>query len=243
MNTNFNKNSNKEIVVKNYIEFWTKDPAILLDSEYITQIWISKNMTKNQKLNAISRLVILLTLISYVFIKNLKILIAGIITLIIIVFLYYSETNTSKNKENFANLNTKTNEKLDKLYLNSKYFTQSTVKNPLSNLEPQEILDNPKRKEAPPAYNKNIEQQINNNTKKFIEKNFDDKTIGKKLFNDLGDNLQFENSMRQFYTTSSTTVPNDQESFLKFCYNDMQSCRGGDDIACSKNNFRHVRHN
>nr|UZT29016.1 hypothetical protein [Nucleocytoviricota sp.]UZT29125.1 hypothetical protein [Nucleocytoviricota sp.] len=243
MDTNFNKNSNKEIINKNYVDFWTKNPAILLDSDYISQIWISKNMTKNEKLNAITRLVIILTLFSYIIIKNIKILIAGIVTIIVIVFLYYSQDKLINKSENFANINNKKNEKLDKLYSDPKYFTQSTIKNPLSNVQPQEIIDNPKRKEAPPSYNKKVEQQINNNTKEFIAKNFDDETIGKKLFNDLGDNLQFENSMRQFYSTSSTTVPNDQEAFLKFCYSEMKSCRGGDEIACSNNNFRHVRHN
>ena len=237
-----NKNSNKQIIDNN-IEFWTKNPAVLLDSEYISQIWINKNMSKNEKLNAISRLVILLTFVSYIFTKNLKILMAGIITLVIIILIHYSYSQDKSNNEGFANINYKNNEKIDNLYLNSKYYKQSTVKNPLSNIEPQEIIDNPKRKEAPPSYNKKIEEKINTNTKKFIEKNFGDDNIGKKLFNDLGDNLQFENSMRQFYTTSSTTIPNDQESFLKFCYDDLLSCKTGDSIACSKNNYRHVRHN
>ena len=231
-------NSNKNSVKKDYIEFWMKDPSILLDSDYIKEIWINKSMSKNQKLNAITRLVILLTLLSYIFFKNIKILITGIVTLISIIFIHYSDKN-----EGFTNINhNSSNSKINKIYLNPDYFTQSTIKNPLSNVQPPEILDNPKRKEAPPSYNSKVEEQINNNTKEFIKKNFDDENIGKKLFNDLGDNLQFENSMRQFYTTSSTTVPNDQESFLKFCFGDMTSCRGGDEITCAKNNFRHIRH-
>ena len=49
--------------------------------------------------------------------------------------------------------------------------------------------------------------------------------------------------MRQFYSTSSTTIPNDQDGFLKFCYGDMLSCKGGDELACSNNNYRHIKHN
>tara|TARA_R110002072_G_scaffold76776_4_gene179812 strand:+ start:3739 stop:4464 length:726 start_codon:yes stop_codon:yes gene_type:complete len=238
-----NKNSNKELVNQDYVEFWTKNPAILLDSDHISEIWITKNMSKNEKLNSISRLVILLTIISYIFLKDIKILIAGIVTLIIIIFLYYSYSRINNKNEGFMNINQKSNEKLDKIYLNPKYFTQSTVKNPLSNVDLPEIKDNPKRNAAPPSYNKKVEEKINNNTKEFIAKNFDDENIGKKLFNDLGDNLQFENSMRQFYSTSSTTVPNDQESFLKFCFGDMVSCRGGDSESCINSSFRHVRNN
>ena len=222
---------------KNIIEFWTKNPAILLDSNYITELWITNNMSKNQKLNAISRLVILLTLIAYGLTRNIRILISGIITIVALIFVNY----LNKNNESFTNIRNKMNNQLDKIYLNPDYFTQSTVKNPLSNVQPQEIIDNPKRKDAPPSYNKKVEQQINNNTKEIIRKNFNDKDIDKKLFNDLGDNLQFENSMRQFYSTASTTVENDQESFLKFCYGDMGSCKDGDVDQCIKKNYRHVR--
>ena len=229
-----NSKSNKQ---ENNIEFWTKNPAILLDSNYITELWITNNMSKNQKLNAISRLVILLTLIAYGLTRNIRILISGIITIVALIFINYLD----KNNEPFTNIRNKMNNKLDKIYLNSNYFTQSTVKNPLSNVKLQEITDNPKRKDAPPSYNKKVEQQINNNAKEIIRKNFNDKDIDKKLFNDLGDNLQFENSMRQFYSTSSTTVPNDQENFLKFCYGDMASCKDGDVDQCIKKNYRHVR--
>ena len=242
-----NKNSNKEIINKNIfnkgkVQFWTQNPAILLDSDYITQLWISSSMSKNEKLNAITRLIIILSVFFYIFTKNLKILVSGLITLIVIIFIYYNGENDKKN-ESFANINNKSNEFLDKIYLDPRFFKQSTVNNPLSNVQPQEIIYDPKRKEAPPSYNSKVEEKINNNVKQIIEKNFNDKNVGKKLFNDLGDNLDFENSMRQFYSTSSTTIPNDQDSFLKFCYNDMLSCKDGDGLACSKNNYRHIRHN
>ena len=234
-----NNNIKKEFDNKqeNDIQFWVKNPAILLDSNHITELWITNNMTKNQKLNAVSRLVILLTIISYGFTRNIKILVSGIITIIALIFVNYLD----KNNEPFTNIRNKINNRLDKIYLNPNYFTQSTVKNPLSNVQPQEIIDNPTRKDAPPSYNKKVEQQINNNAKEIIRKNFNDEDIDKKLFNDLGDNLQFENSMRQFYSTSCTTVANDQDSFLKFCYGDMASCKDGNVDKCMKKNYRHVR--
>ena len=237
MNDILNNKLKKDIYTKKNVEFWTKNPSILLDSNYISQLWINNSMSKNEKLNALSRIVIFLTLITFIFSRNIKILITGIVTLIIIIYIYYS----SNNNEGFANINYNKNKKLNELFLNDNYFTQSTIKNPLSNVQLPQISDDPKRKEAPPSYSKEIEKKINTNTKDFIKKNFNDENIDKKLFNDLGDNLQFENSMRQFYSTSSTTIPNDQEAFLKFCYDDMISCRDGDSIACSKNNFRHIK--
>ena len=42
--------------------------------------------------------------------------------------------------------------------------------------------------------------------------------------------------MRQFYTMPSTTIPNNQGDFGKFCYGDMPSCKEGDELQCTKNN-------
>ena len=41
------------------------------------------------------------------------------------------------------------------------------------------------------------------------------------LLRDLGDTMAFSNSMRQFYATANTQVPNDQKAFLDFCYKNM----------------------
>ena len=76
-----------------------------------------------------------------------------------------------------------------------------------------------------------ISQDINNSTKEMIIDNFDEentydkKNIEDKLFKDLGDNFQFEQSMRNFYATANTTIPNNQGEFANFCYGDMISCK------------------
>jgi hypothetical protein len=42
--------------------FWTNDPTILLNKDNITEVWPLTSMDYEQKLNAISRLVIVLTI-------------------------------------------------------------------------------------------------------------------------------------------------------------------------------------
>jgi hypothetical protein len=84
---------------------------------------------------------------------------------------------------------------------------------------------------AAPAYNPVVEKEIN---QKFKE------SIDPKLFRDLGDDIEFEHSMRNFYTMPNTTIPNDQETFLKFCYGNMASCRDGDYQQCEKHIPRHI---
>ena len=93
-----------------------------------------------------------------------------------------------------------------------------------------EIQNNPTRPRAAPAYNSAVVKEINNSTKNYIKQNFDDTSINEKLFNDLGDNINFKTSMRQFYTMPNTTIPNNQDEFAKFCYGNMSYCK--DSIKC-----------
>ena len=90
----------------------------------------------------------------------------------------------------------------------------------------------PKRKPAAPAYHPQVEEKINKVAEKI---GFD-----KKLFSDLGDNISFQNSMRNFYSMPNTRVPNAQKSFALFCYGDMKSCKEGDKVQCVKNSNRYT---
>ena len=47
------------------IPFWTNEPTILFDKSYILELWVNSSMCYEQKLNAISRLIILLTILGY----------------------------------------------------------------------------------------------------------------------------------------------------------------------------------
>lgn len=79
---------------------------------------------------------------------------------------------------------------------------------------------------------------INTKTKQFIVDNFNDKTtIDERLFNDLGDNFTFEQSMRTWHPMPNTTIPNDQKAFTEYCYGDMIACRDetNNEIACVRN--------
>ena len=47
--------------------FWGNNPAILLNKNEILELFPTSNMNYNQKLNSITRLIILLTLIGFIF--------------------------------------------------------------------------------------------------------------------------------------------------------------------------------
>ena len=111
-------------------------------------------------------------------------------------------------------------------------FTKPKKNNPLMNVLLPEIKYNPKRKMAAPSFNRAVEKEIN-------------KMAGNvgpdpRLFLDLGDSVSFEQSMRNFYSTANTKVPNDQTAFAKYCYGDMPSCKEGDAFQCTKDNQRYT---
>ena len=229
-NENENENDNENITSNT---LWLNNPIILFDKNAITQLWPMENMTREQKINAITRLVILLTLIGFLFLNNIKILITGIIALLILLFTYYvlnKNANLNNIKETFSN---------EEMYEKVKHnFTNPTSSNPLMNIQLPEIQDNPNRLEAAPSYNNAVKNNINEETKEFIVNNFDNnENIKNNLFNNQADNFEFEQSMRQFYTTANTRVPNNQKEFARFCYGNMASCKDGDVEMCLKNTF------
>ena len=89
-----------------------------------------------------------------------------------------------------------------------------------------EYTDNPNRKPAAPAYNDEVHEEMNEKAKTDVDE---------RLYKNLGDNLSFENSMRNFYAMPNTQIPNNQRDFALFCYGNMPSCKDGDE-TCSKNN-------
>jgi hypothetical protein len=100
-----------------------------------------------------------------------------------------------------------------------------------------EIADNPDRKPAAPAFNASVDRDITKKTIDMVKKNFQDPNIDVRLFKDLGDSFTLDQSMRTWYATPNTQIPNDQGGFADFCYGDMISCRDetNNEAACTRN--------
>lgn len=241
-----------------YIPFWANDPTVLFNKDYILQMWPLQTMSFDEKLNSISRLIIVLSILGFIITKSVRFLVIGIITLAIIYFVYkmrkqkiVREILNKDDKEGFENIDKKgyiqqpsevkiTNPETLEAYLKSD-FEPTNKKNPLGNVLLTDIMDNPQRKAAPPSFNTEVYEDINKSTKKMIQSlNPEIKNTNKQLFGDLGEKFEFDQSMWQYYSTPNTKIPNDQGAFADFLYGDMPSCRGGDDVACVKDNFRYT---
>jgi hypothetical protein len=228
-----------ETIKTKEIPFWSENPNILFNKDYIFEFFPTDDMSYSQKLNAISRTIILLTIISYAYSQQIRILIIGIITMAAIYFLHLYRMQERKKIEQFENpaLEVLKNAKFDATGI----FDTPTSNNPFSNVLLPDIDFNPDKKPAPPIYSENTKTAILDSAKQLVaEANPGQLDIVDKLFTDLGDKLVFEQSMQQFVSNPSTTIPNDQAAFAEFCYGNMISCKEGNEFACARNLDRHT---
>jgi len=213
--------------------FWLYDPMILINPNKIKEILPKNEYSMSRKLNSLTRIILLLTILAFLITRSFKVFISSILCLLVIVIMYKTKYEEKLNKkvnedimkEGFDNKS----DKFVKILKDN--FVTPTKQNPLMNVLLPEIGCNSNRPPAAPAFNKRILNEINDKSKN------DDN----KLYKNLGDNLVHENAMRNFYTNPNTTIPNDQKSFRDFCYGTMKSCKevDGDGDICSKS-FRKV---
>ena len=224
--------------------FWLNEPTILFNKKHITEIWPNPNMSNMEKLNAISRFVIIASLLGYLITLNMGIIFVGIITLAVIAILYHVQSNKIIADEKAKELPPKIKESFTNAILYNEVkddYTNPKENNPMMNVLLPEISYNPTRNEAAPAFNAEVEKNINNSTKDYVvDTTFSDEStkqkeyIKRKLFSDLGDSYTFDDSMRNFYTNPNTTIPNDQGGFANFCFGDMISAKEGNEFALGR---------
>jgi len=243
------------------IQFWTNEPTILFNKEYIFELWPTTNMCYEQKLNAISRLIILITILGYILTMSQRVLVIGFITLIGIFILF----NMRKQKitkdiinEGFLNsIEVNKDSEFDKnnnsSYINpvtldnvlKSEFKEGTKKNPFSNVLLTQINDEPDRKSAPPSFNVSVDEDITKNVKRAVQMlNPGIKNTNKQLYGDLWQQFELDQSNRAFFSTANTRVENDQGAFGEYLYNDLkysakESTPEGA-IARVKDNYRYT---
>jgi len=181
--------------------FWLDDPNILMKNGDFS-LWPNSKMDVNARLNAVTRVVLLLTIVTFVVTSKPRFLLVGGVTLALIVA--YQRTRP-KEIEGYEPQNLSEH-------------TVPTPTNPMMNVQLPELNANPLRKSALKAYHPQSKEMITDAVKKMVIAN----GIDPRVFRGLNDEDDLENSMRQFYTMPSTTVPNNQEEFTKFCYGDMK---------------------
>ena len=238
------------------IVFWTENPNILFYPDQMYELFPVASMNYNQKLNSITRLVILLTIVGFLFVRNMRIIWIGAVCLLAIFLLQYTQNKArfrGVELEGFdggledlgvdapaqAVINAFATDDPSKIGKRV-FFDTPKANNPYNNVLITDIVDNPNKLPALPAYYPETEKEILDKTKEAIQKmNPTFPNMAEKLFASLDDHFEFEQSARQFYSNPSTTIPNDQGAFAEFCYGEMISCKEGNMFACARDAPRH----
>jgi len=220
-------------------QIWSNEPTILFNKDYIFELWPTTNMCYEQKLNAITRLIILITILGYILTMSSRILMVGALTLVVILILF----NMRKKKITKEMLNEgfkvegnevtgmfdKSKQIINPVTLQSvlkSEFKEGTKKNPFSNVLLTQIMDDPDRKSAPPAFNVDVEEDITKNVKRAVQMiNPTINNTDKQLYSSLWDNFLLDQSNRIFYSTPNTRVTNDQTAYAEFLYGTMPSAK------------------
>ena len=210
-------------------KFWTEDINVLFSKNNYLAFFPNKKMSKNEQLNALTRFSIYSFIILLLFSSNYEWLYVPILILIIAIVMNYLE------KQNFIEHmasddlmdiqdNTIPMEEENK-YNNIQENTvdkcrKPTKDNPFMNVPVHDFV---KGEDDIPAceQTEEIKREINDNFYKDLYRNQDD------LF-------EKKNSERQFFTMPSTTTPNDQIAFAKWCYSTPDTCKETG-LTCLKN--------
>ena len=222
------------------IQFWSNDPTVLFNKEYIFELWPTTNMCYEQKLNAITRLVILITILGYILTMSQRVLVVGILTLLVIFVLFkMRKQKITKNmlNEGFSLQGNEVTGMFDKnnaSYVNPETldsvlkseFKDGTKKNPFSNVLLTQIGDDPNRKAAPPSFNVDVDEDITKNVKRAVQMmNPGIKNTNKQLYGDLWQEFELDQSNRAFFSTANTRVTNDQGAYSQYLYGTMPSAK------------------
>jgi len=223
------------------IQFWSNEPTVLFNKDFIFELWPTTDMCYEQKLNAITRLIILITILGYILTMSTRILVIGFLTLAVIFVLFKmrkQKLTKDMMKEGFfveENNQSRVFKQKSKTIINpvtldsvlNDEFKEGNKRNPFSNVLLTQINDDPERKSAPPAFNVDVDEDITKNVKRSVQMmNPGIKNTNKQLYGDLWQNFLLDDSNRVFYSTANTRVqPGDQSSFGKYLYGTMFSAK------------------
>ena len=231
----FDTPTKKESEIKREIPFWFHDPNILLDTRYVFEFFPVFTMSMNQKLNAITRLVLAISVFGFVLTKSIRLVLFSLLTCFAIVFY---QLNQNQYREPYRNPT------LDLLQekgitIPSDLFDDNTPVNPFSNVLISDIELNPYKKPAPSSdVKKDIITATVKNTVNRL--NPTQPNISDKLFRGLADELSFEQSLNRFVTNPTSTIPDDQLAFQNFCYGSMISSKEGNAFSAARNLSRYT---
>ena len=188
---------------------WSDDISILWNVDRLIEFWPSNEHSYNEKVNALTRFILYSAGLCTV-VKNDSMCIIYGIALVVIISLLAKSAVDERSKSHGA-LKTW----FPKFTAAIQQQCQApTKRNPFAN-----VMIGDKGEKLPACAADEV--------KEVTERLFNE-----DLPNDPTDPYQRNTGSRQFFSTANTQVPNDQESFAKWCYDPGKNCKSYPD-ACT----------
>jgi len=202
------------------IPFWSDKISILYDKNFILDIIPKKEYDLNRKLNALLRFTIYYSLIVFLMDTKKKYVLTFIIGMAIFTYLIeYKYKDAFMDKVNNKLMNNTHDMNINDLSSDCRIPTKDNpFMNPLLS-----DYGTDKSKPACQSYNNKGVQRV---TEDYFEED---------LYKDVNDIFGKENSQRQFFSVPGNSVPNDRDTFMKWCYQTPPTCKEGNGLQCAAN--------
>jgi hypothetical protein len=193
-------------------QIWYNDLSHLFNHQNYFEVLPLEHMSFEEKLNALVRFFVYLGVFLALIRADYRFLFLGVTGAMVSIVLYEYEQSKRRRAEKFLE-----SKNLD--VVDNAVCARSTVENPFMNPTLVDITESPNRPSACALDNARVQQQISDN-------------FNARLFKDVSDVYDRMSSQREFYTVPSTTIPNDQEAFAKWCYSTGPTCKEGNGFQC-----------
>lgn len=179
-------------------QIWYRDLGILFGDRLI-EFWPTSDQTFAERINAVVRFILYGTILTYAISRDPRYVLYGVATILIISFIYENKKQTEAFSEG------------DGVGARGKpACVRPTTNNPFGNVLLTDYADQPDRPAA--CRVDDVQEETRD-------------AFNHKLYRNLTDVYEKENSQRQFYTMPSTTIPNDVKSFSEFTYGIRNNCK------------------
>lgn len=191
-------------------QFWLNDPKILIAKDRLIEFVPTPDMSLEERMNAIARLAIYSGVLLTIIYKDFNMIYLALITLTLLYLVYKHFPGLVKSQSGGT---------IPELAHLEGTLQLPSAENPFMNVLLTDYTQNPDKKPAADVDNIHVKKEMS-------------KHFNKGLNRDINDIWQTHNSQRQFYATPSTTIPNDRNGFMNWCYNTPYSCKDGNLSNC-----------
>lgn len=199
-------------------KIWYEDVLNFIKLDNYMNFFPRDEMNVDEKINSVMRFMLYFSVILYVFNRSVRIFyilaLCGLLSYVLSE-LKLDGFGAKSKRENYMDISS------DKNHSRRNHrCTKPSKLNPFMNVLITDYKDNVER---PMACDVDSAQ-----VKRSMKKKFEH-----DLYRNVDDVFDRNYSYRQFYTTPSTTIPNDQEAFAKWLYlNEENTCKEGNGTQC-----------